>query len=199
MDIENLELQELTTEDLNTILNKEESLGSYENMKLGQELHIPVASDGQGNYVFFGPLDFSGKTNSLNDSEWKEFVEQTTSFKPEYRTVLKKSNDPDNIWIFAQASQSIGPCDSIAVCLTLLDLIQMLIEFKMDIIMQDPVLLRLAKGIVLEQDLDQALNVVADLEQHSFFTGVVYGPFKYVSGPKPAVYGFADVEQQKGI
>ena len=161
-----------------------EHLGSFEDAKVGQFIKIPVASDGEGNHVYFGPLDFSGTSNELNDEELKEFYKKESGFKPDYFTIVKKSSDIKKQWIFAKANCSIGPCDMIALYDNLVDLLNSLGRYGF--IEEDD-----TQDLQSCETLEELIDFCNEHFNHSFFTGLVYGPVEYVSGPKPNADGFA--------
>lgn len=179
-----MELRQITSDELDKILTKESNLGYFEDMKNGDELWVPVANDGEGSYVFFGPLDFSGKTN--NSETWEDAMSEITGYKPEYKTVLRKTSDDSKLWIYGNASSSIGPCDGIAVYNNIFDLIMSVFQVQ-DINASE------YKTILEDKDLDKAKAFCEEEFDHSFFTGLVFGPFEYVSGPKPNELGYAIV------
>lgn len=180
-----VELKKTSAEEVEEIMNKTQSLGDPDDMSDGQILNIPVASDGQGNYVFFGPLDYTGNSNDLSDEELKEFTKKITDFDAEYFTKVKKTSDDSKMWIFARASSSIGACDMIALYPSLKDILVFLKEVgEFD---EDDL-----EDVDLES-IESMKEFVAEYFQHSFFTGLVFGPFEYVSGPKPNENGFAEV------
>lgn len=191
MNLENAELVRLDLDELDTIMKPE--LGCFEEVEVGQEIFIPVAKDIRGDLVYFGPLDYSGKSNSLPFEDWSDFVKENSTWTPEYRTVVKKSDDLSKMWIFAQATGSIGPCDIIALFPSLFSLIQAMIDFEMDAFCENEETLKRAQDAIDSQDLERAKALCDEVLTHSFFTGLLYGPVEYVSGPKPTADGYAEI------
>lgn len=181
-----LKLTKLDLDQLEKFISESEELGSFEDAPVGQELHIPVAPDGEGSYVFFGPIDFSGKTNNENFEEWKKSVKST--WEPTHRMIAKKSDDPSKLWMFCRATSSIGPCDLILVYPSIFVLMQ---NFLKDKDLQEYA--EVVHEIIEHQDFQEAQNLCAELFDHSFFTGLVVGPIEYVSGAKFTDTGFAEV------
>lgn len=187
LDFDDLKLIELDSEQLKKFMSESEELGSFEDAPVGQELYIPVAPDGEGSYVFFGPIDFSGKTNNENFEEWKKSVKST--WEPTHRMIAKKSDDPSKLWMYCRATSSIGPCDLIAVYPSIFVLMQNLILNNEDAQEYAEVV----HEIIEHKDFQEAQNLCAELFNHSFFTGLVVGPIEYVSGIIPNSKGYAQV------
>lgn len=181
------QLQKITLENLEKVLEKEDSLGCVEDMKDGQLLIVPVSLDEEDRPVFYGCLDFTGKSTGLSEEDWTNFTEEITGYKPIGKTILRKSSNPDGMYIYAMSSSSIGACDSITVFNSIWDLLEGMIkwnEFGKDE-------KKIIKDTIKKRDIEGALLICEDIFSHSFFTGVVWGAFEYVSGYKPNKDGFA--------
>ena len=176
------ELKQVSIEDLTA----NSDFGNYEDMKDDQELRVPVSEDENSSFVFFGPLDFTGKTNSLSIYDWKILMEDRTGYSVDHISTFKKSSDKSKMYAYARATSSIGACDLYAFYPDIFSLLKSLKNFEM-----------------LDEEQEMELEAITTVEEaiefceenfnHSFFTGLVYGPFEYVSGPKPDENGFAKV------
>ena len=187
---ENTELKEISVEEIEEIMNKEEKLGYPEDMKVGQELIIPVYQEGGQLPVFFGALDFSGKSNKLSYEDWEKFTEEVTGFKPIDRMILKKSNKKDSMYIFAMADSSIGACNIITPFNNIFDLIEEFLSWGM---LDDEEVEEQMEEVLQTRDIDKAIEICEEYFQHSFFTGLIWGGFEYVSGVKPDKQGYAQI------
>jgi len=158
-------------------------------MKVGQELIVPVFTPENSKEVFYGALDFTGSSNKLPEDEWKAFTKKVTGFEPIGRMILKKTNKKDAMYIFAMADSSIGACNIIAPFNSIWDLIEEVLSWNMideDFIIED------LEKILKTKDLDGAIELCEHYFTHSFFTGLVYGTFEYISGWKPDKQGYAE-------
>jgi hypothetical protein len=181
--IQIMELVNITEENLQEIIKEE--LGHPDDLKVGQIVNVPVVSVNKEANVFYGPLDFSGNSNNLSQEELYAFIEKKTGFRPETITQIKKSEDIHQMWIYAVASMSIGPCDAIALYPSIKKLVKDVVYRLSE---DDEDLMESAQEIKTDED---AVEFCKEHFQHSFFTGEVYGPFEYVSGLKPNKFGCA--------
>lgn len=187
MNEENMKLTELTMEDLDDIMSKEEKLGYPEDLKEGQELNIPISLDDRGIPVYYGALDFSGKSNELSNEDWKAFVKEITGFEPIDKLVVKKTNKKDAMYIFAMADKSIGACNVITPFNNIFDLVTEVLSWNM---IDDEEIVESLEEALNNKDTDELLEICEDYFQHSFFTGLIWGSFEYVSGRKPDKQGY---------
>lgn len=180
-----MELIPITSNQINELMHPE--LGSFGDMLKGQKLYIPVASDENGHLVFYGYLDYTGKSNALSEKDWKKFIKDKTDYEPIGKCVLQKSDNNEGMWIFATASSSIGACDYIAIYPDIWKLLADINNWAN--LTQDE---SNELFIVLEsKDIYAAMDFCDRTFTHSFFTGLVFGPFDYIEGYKPDENGFA--------
>lgn len=176
---ENAELVEISSEEITEIMEKGESLGSPADMEIGQKLLIPVAEDDEGAYVFYGPLDFTGSSNDLSDAEWKAFVQKVTGFEPVGKMIVEKTSEKDAMYIFAKSDCSIGPCNVITPFNNIYDFLKEVFSWGIvdtEDVEEDVVAAYKAR------DVEKLVSICGDLFQHSFFTGLMFGPYKYIGG-----------------
>ena len=186
---ENLKMIETSLEDLKKTMELEAEFGCFEDMKIGDVLYLPVSRDADGRKLTYGPIDFSGKSNSLPETDWEEVVEEKTGFKPIGKTILKRSENPKEMFIFARASSSVGPCDMLAVYPSILHALAYNLP---DELTEDEEFCIKAKEIFESENYEKAKELADELFIHSFFTGLIYGPFEHVSGPKPTKDGYVE-------
>ena len=183
------ELKELSIDELEKIMEDTNKLGYPEGMKVGQELIVPVFAPENSKEVFYGALDFTGNSNKLSEEEWRTFTKEVTGFEPIGKMILKKTNKKDAMYIFAMADSSIGACNIITVFSSIWDLIEEVLSWNM---IDDEKIVDNFEKVLDEKDLNKALELCEEYFTHSFFTGLVWGAFEYISGWKPDKQGYAE-------
>lgn len=185
---ENTEMKELSMEDLEKIIEHTKRLGYIDDVKIGQRLIIPVGNDADNKPVFYGALDFTGKSNDLTYDKWVEFTKEITGFEPIGRCILRRTSDKNGMYIFGMADASIGACNVITVFNNMWDLILEVFSWGL---IDDEETIKMFADIYKSRDIDKAIEACEETFTHSFFTGLVWGTFEYVEGYKPDVRGFA--------